>query len=200
MQREEITNFKKWVVKRQRPDHLTEEEFADEFFGVAGDATVEDFVTRASGRAKGDARRGSHIDLAVFTCYEDIRVMVIDTSNILRNSTEKELLTKNSVVEACFPGECEKRRVVCAVLSRTPSQHFDLGVVRTSRGVKAVFEFGEDWDRALKLILEFIKSRSPETAGGRRERAWSKWVEPSESQGCECGETTCECEEIGAFF
>ena len=130
--REEIlANFRKWVSKRQRPEHQTEEEFADDFFGIAGDVTVEAFVTRAAGRAKGEARLGSHIDLAVFTCFEDIRVVVIDTTHILRSSTESELLKTNSVIEACFPGECEKRRVVCAILSYNPSRHFDLGAVHT---------------------------------------------------------------------
>ena len=43
---------------------------------------------------------------------------------------------------AGFEGECEKRRVVCAILAKG---HYDLGVVFRPEA-QAVFENGPEWD------------------------------------------------------
>ena len=64
----------------------------------------------------------------------------------------------------CFPrasdlrkealsGECDKQRVVCAVLSE---RHYNLGVVFGSE-VQAIFDVGADWDRARALILNYLR-------------------------------------------
>ena len=73
---------------------------------------IESFMTRTSGKARGIAILGSYTDLGIFTRHEDIRVVVICTDLILRNSSKIDDL--KSVYEAVFPGECVKNRVVCA--------------------------------------------------------------------------------------
>ena len=46
--------------------------------------------------------------------------------------------------------------MVCAILHK---KHYDLGVVHTVQGIQAVFQVGEEWDNALRLILRFIKAK-----------------------------------------
>ena len=150
---------------------------------------IENFETRTRGKAVGEARLGSYTDLAVFTRREDIRVVVICTDFILRGSSRTDDL--KSVFQAVFPGESEKHRVVCAVLS---SGHFDIGVVHENGSTRAVFDIGSDWDCALDLILSFIKSRSPDSLAVKRERLCPQWSASAEpADGCVCGETSCDC-------
>ena len=103
---------------------------------------IESFMTRTSGKARGIARLGSYTDLGIFTRHEDIRVVVICTDLILRNSSRIDDL--KSVYEAVFPGECVKNRVVCAILS--------IGVVLENGCTHALFGLGSDWDCSLELI------------------------------------------------
>jgi hypothetical protein len=119
---------------------------------------IGSFMTRTSGKARGKERLGSYTDLGIFTRHEYIRVVVICTDLILRNSSKNDDL--KSVYEAVFPDESVKNRVVCAILS---SGHFDIGVVLENGCTRAVFDLGSDWDCALELILTFIKSKSPES-------------------------------------
>ena len=155
---------------------------------VTGDF-IDNFEVRTLGKAKGQARLGSFIDLAVFTRHEDIRVIVICTDFIFQHSTKEQML--KCVHEAAFPGESVKLRVVCAVLS---SGHFDIGVLQENDTSRAVFELGDDWDRALDLILTFIKNLSPKTSMTSRARLCPPWREnPEPLDGCACGETSCNC-------
>ena len=74
------------------------------------------------------------------------------------------------------------------------SQHFDIGVVRANGKTRAVFNLGQEWDCALRLILEFIQKRSPVKSTDKRERLCPNWEEcPEPAEGCACGETSCEC-------
>ena len=57
---------------------------------------------------------------------------------------------------AAVAGERDKTRMVCAILHK---KHYDLGVVHTAQGIQAVFQVGEEWDNALRLILRFIKAK-----------------------------------------
>ena len=93
---------------------MTHEEWDAEVVQMTGDS-IENFETRTLGKAVGDARLGSYIDLAILTLHEDIRVMVVCTDKIFRNTSREEL--EKSVHEAAFAGENTKSRVVCAVLS-----------------------------------------------------------------------------------
>ena len=43
--------------------------------------------------------------------------------------------------------------------------HFDLGLLRTSGSVQAVFQVGKEWDDALRRLLSFIRSRSVSLLG-----------------------------------
>ena len=138
-----------------RPEYLTHEEWATQVLEMTGDS-LENFERRAAGKAVGDAKLGSYIDLAILTRHEDIRVVTITTDKIFRHSS-REAVAK-SIHEAAFPGETAKLRVVCAVLS---SGHFDIGVVHVNGKTRAVFDLGNDWDCALRLILAFIQERSP---------------------------------------
>ena len=60
---------------------------------------------------------GTVVDIGVYTMFLEVRVVVIDSGKIRADSSDAELL--KCCTEAVFPGECEKRRVVCAVLSGT---------------------------------------------------------------------------------
>ena len=37
--------------------------------------------------------------------------------------------------------------------------HNDLGVLHTAQGVQAVFEVGEEWDNAIRLVLRCITAK-----------------------------------------
>ena len=98
---------------------------------------LHEFTQRISGKARGKAVHGSITDLALCTLEEDVRVMVIVTANIFSTTPDEKLL--ESVFPAFVAGEREKSRVVCAILH---NEHFDLGVLRTSDSVHAVFQLG----------------------------------------------------------
>ena len=165
-----------------KPFFVTEEEFEAHALEIFDETTTE-FRTRASGNATGLAVWGSGLELGLFTRYEDVRVMVIVTDMIFRNSSPTD------VSPAVFPGECEKSRVVCAI--KYP-KHFDIGVVHTPSGIQAVFQEGDEWSEALGLILSFIKSRSPETSEEKPAPLCRQWT-PSDEGECVCGETSCIC-------
>ena len=93
------------------------------------------------------------IDLSVATFRENVRVMVIDAGRITRDTPDQDLCKAVNFV--ITPGECEKTRVVCAVIHRL---HYDLGVVRTTQGVRAVFAVGQEWEEACRLIVSFVKA------------------------------------------
>ncbi len=86
--------------------------------------------------------------------FLDVRVIVINSGGIRADSTDAELL--KCCTEAVFPGECEKRRVVCAVLS---GEHFDLGGVFGPKA-RTIFDVGDDWARACVLILNHLRART----------------------------------------
>ena len=65
------------------------------------------------------------------------------------------------------------RRVVCAILHR---KHDDLGVVHTAQVIQAVFQVGEEWDNAIRLILRFIKAKLPHT-GQAHDLLCPRWKE-----------------------
>jgi hypothetical protein len=68
---------------------------------------------------------------------------------------------------------------VCAVVHRN---HYDLGVVRTTQGVRAVFAVGQEWDEACSLFLRFVKANSA-PAGQESVSLCPKWSEANESAG-----------------
>jgi hypothetical protein len=143
-----LVNFRRWLSVHS---DLKADDLETKVIETTGEF-VENFEVRTVGKAKGEARLGSFIDLAVFTRHEDIRVVVISTDRIFQDSTKEQML--KCVHEAAFPGESVKLRVVCAVLS---PGHFDIGVLHANDATQAVFELGDDWDQALDLILTFIK-------------------------------------------
>ena len=184
--RQILFNFRDWLSTEK--SELKEDALDELAMKTTGDF-IDSFMTRTFGKAKGEARLGSYTDLAIFTRHEDIRVVVICTDLILRDSTQADDL--KSVYEAIFPGECVKHRVVCAILS---SGHFDIGVVHENGSTRAVFDLGSDWDCARQLIMTFVKSKAPESLAIERERLCRRWNEnPEPLEGCECGETSCDC-------
>ena len=112
------------------------------------------FIERVSGKAVGDARLGTNTDLAMFTWQENVRVMVVNTCAVSRDTAD-EVLDK-AVQFAAIAGERDKTRMVCAILHK---KHYDLGVLHTAVGIQAVFQVGE-WGNAIRLILRFIKAKS----------------------------------------
>ena len=108
-----------------------------------------------SGKATSKDRLGSTPDLAMSMYRENVRVMVVNADEISRDTPDEKLHL--AVSSAIAPGEFDKSRVVCAVLHKC---HFDLAVLHTTEGVRAVFSAGQDWDSACRFILGFVKSRS----------------------------------------
>ena len=80
--------------------------------------------------------------------------MVVNTCTISRDTAD-EVLDK-AVQYAAVAGERDKTRMVCAILHK---KHYDLGVLHTAEGIQAVFQVGEEWDNAIRLILRFIKAK-----------------------------------------
>jgi hypothetical protein len=84
------------------------------------------FVTRASGKAQGTNRMGSNTDLALYTLYDNVQVVVVNARGILRDSSEKAL--RQAVVTAGSGDQgahdelgCTKSKFVCAILSENIS-------------------------------------------------------------------------------
>ena len=137
---------------------------------------LHEFTQRVSGKATSKARHGTITDLALHTLQEDVRVMVIATDKIFKNTPDEELF--GSVVPALVQGECKKSRIVCAILHK---DHFDLGVLRTTDSVQAVFQAGPEWDSALGQLLSFVKAKSP-LPRARRGDLGPRWVAPDEKK------------------
>jgi hypothetical protein len=138
------------AVEPKREFFPEEQEMEAHIATMIGEA-LHEFTARVSGKVSGQARLGPTTDLALYTLEEDVRVMVIATDKIFSTTPDEKLL--ESVVSAFVPGEREKSRVVCAILHK---EHFDLGVIRTLDSVKAVFQVGPEWDRALLSLLAFV--------------------------------------------
>jgi len=144
-----------------------------EFFPEPGELEAHVLTTRGESSEETHTHtHGTVKALALYTLEKDVRVAVISTSRIFNNTPDEKLV--ESVVLATVPGECDKSRVVCAVLHKN---HFDLGVLRTSGSVQAVFQVGKEWDDARRLLLSFIKSRSPPPEP-KREDLGPRWVPP----------------------
>jgi len=166
-----LQNFEKMLSPKR--EFFTEPgELEAHVLTVLGESS-EEVTQRVLGNAVGMARHGTVNDLALYTLGMNVRVAVIPTSRIFNNTPDEKLV--ESVVLASVPGECDKSRVICAVLHKN---HFDLGVLRTSGSVQAVFQVGKEWDDALQRLLSFIKSRSPPPEP-KREDLGPRWVPPT---------------------
>ena len=130
------------------------------------------FIKRVLGKAVGDARLGTNVDLAMFTWQENVRVMVVNTRTI-SGDTPDQVLDK-AVQYAEVAGERDKTRMMCAILHK---KHYDLGVLHTAQGIKAVFQVGEEWDNAIRLILRFIKAKLPPAGQAQEELLCPRWEE-----------------------
>jgi len=122
-------------------------------FNILGE-TSEDYRSHAAGLVKG-ALMGTLYDLALYTFSLDVRVVVVRADGIHEHSSNKD-------VDSCFlhvvlEEECEKRRVVCAVLFEK-RKHYDLGIIR-GPDVEALFDVGADWDRARAVIGGFFRDK-----------------------------------------
>jgi hypothetical protein len=147
-----LDNFRRW--KDSKRPLCTNDAELEALVEKATYETSDSLEARVSGIAKGKDRWGSPTDLALYTLYEDVRVVVVDADEILCETPDEELLASCTV--ATFDGSSAKSRVVCAVLSKC---HYQLGVVSDAQ-VRAVFKEGAEWDSALQLILKFIKRKA----------------------------------------
>ena len=68
-------------------------------------------IERVSGKAVGDARLGTNTDLAMLTWQENVRVMVVNTRTISRDTADEVL--DNAVQYAAVAGERDKTS--CAI-------------------------------------------------------------------------------------
>ena len=96
--------------------------------------------------------------------------MVIDSGIIwdeeLRRAVRRAELKTDTEYVTC--------RVLCAVLHK---KHYDLGVVRSTGSVHAVFKADTEWEAAASLILAFVKSKAP-SRGQVRSELCPRWVPP----------------------
>jgi hypothetical protein len=129
-------------------------------------------LTRVSGKASGEDRHGHVGDLALSVMREDVRVMVIKAHEVWRDSTDEHLRGHAVLGAAVVPGERDKTRAACVVMH---DKHYDLCVLRTPQSVCAVFQIGPEWERALQLFLEFVRTRSP-LPGQKREWLGARWT------------------------
>src|SRR5947209_3891033 len=56
------------------------------------------------------------------------------------------------------------------------NKHYDLCVLRQPQSVRAVFQIGPEWDRALQQFLQFVRAHSP-LPGEEREWLGDRWTE-----------------------
>jgi hypothetical protein len=139
------------------------------------------FIERVEGKAVREARLGANVDLAMFTWQENVRVMVVNTRTLSRDTADHAL--EKAVQYAGIAGERDKTRMVCAILHK---EHYDLGVLHTAQGVQAVFQVGAEWDNAIRLILRFIKAKLP-LEGRAQSLLCPRWIErkkESETKMC----------------
>jgi len=146
-----LFNFNRW---RDRVRELCSSEAKlDEMVFSAVSRHSKQYLLHAAGLTSGIDLQGDVQDLAIYTLFLDVRVVVVHVDMIRANSSEKDL--EDACVVAGFEGECEKRRVVCAVLE---GGHYDLGVVFRPE-VQAVFENGVEWESARTVILHFLRAK-----------------------------------------
>jgi len=172
-----VQNLSRWR-KAKRDWCCSEAELEVHTRNLLGE-TFGAFVTRASGKAQGANRMGSNTDLALYTLYDNVQVVVVNARGILRDSSEKAL--RQAVVTAGSGDQgahdelgCTKSKFVCAILSEF---HFPLGVVK-SPDIRAIFNEGHDWDEALHMILDYVRSRAPVQAGQKPRPLSSVWTDP----------------------
>ena len=137
------------------------------------DEGTDKLLARVSGKASGEDRHGHVGDLALAVMREDVRVVVINADEIWSDSTDEHLRGQAVVSAAVVPGERDKSRAVCVVMHH---KHYDLCVLRTPQSIRAVFQIGPEWDRALRQFLEFVRARSP-LPGQEREWLGARWTE-----------------------
>ena len=72
-------------------------------------SSSKDYSLHVAGLERGLGKQGLVQELALYTLFLDIRVIVVNTDMIFAHSSDKEL--SDACVVAGFEGECEKRRV-----------------------------------------------------------------------------------------
>ena len=164
-------NFTRFRDVKLSPFYPEVQELEKKVFEYIGETTAG-LKARVTGTISGKELWGSVTDLALYTLYEDVRVVVINADSIVRSSSDRDLL--QACTPSAFEFECEKFRVVCAVLS---NNHWDLGVVYAPHA-KAVFQNGSEWDTARSAILRFLLSHAPEVRGGKRTPYGLPWQPP----------------------
>ena len=145
-----MENLNSWYLQK-RPFYLSDEEFeADDFPHLQ--ETRQKFTDRLMGKInKGEEMWGSSCDLALYSLFTDVLVVVISPEKLSKHSSleQDEKLACRELWYDCVV-EAPKTRVVCIILQ---NHHFQFGVVRSPR-VRAIFRRGADWDAARHLIAK----------------------------------------------
>ena len=95
-----LENFTKLTQSKQ--EFFTSSEQEGHAITILGESS-SNFIERVSGKAVGDARLGTNTDLAMFTWQENVRVMVVNTRTISRDTADEVL--DNAVQYAAVAGE-----------------------------------------------------------------------------------------------
>ena len=150
-----------WAVKREFC--ASDEEMEEREVRSHVDGTSQAFRDRVNG---GDLGQVGGLwawpcDMALYVLNTDVLIVLIDTQRLTATSA-LELDEVKACEELWFDPVVEKakKRVVCFVVHK---DHFQLGVVRTP-APRFIFERGDDWDLARRLVLTHIKQRIPDAA------------------------------------
>ena len=132
-----MENLNSWYLKK-RPFYLSDEDFeADEILPHLQE-TRKKFTDRLMGKiTKGEDMWGSGCDLALYSLFLDVLVVVISPEKVSKHSSleQDEKYACRELWYDCVV-EAPKTRVVCIILQ---NHHFQLGVVRSPR-VRAIFQ------------------------------------------------------------
>ena len=103
-----LFNFTRWR-DRVRSTCTGETELEEKVWCSVASSS-RDYLLHIAGMGEGMDKQGTVQDLAIYSLFLDIRVIVVLADRIHASSSEKEL--SDACIEAGFEGESEKRRVV----------------------------------------------------------------------------------------
>ena len=136
--------------------------------------TPRSFMPRISGTASGKDRLAQMNDFSTYTCKSHIRMRIVRSTNVWKDSCDKELWSQLVASQASQPMTTALKPSIFAVLN---NEHWDLGVVH--RGDKLQVVFGlDEWQEAEKLLVAFMKSKAPARGESKRQEAWPTLVPP----------------------
>jgi hypothetical protein len=177
---ETVSNFTRWLAEKK--DFFPSQEALRGYVFEIVDDSIEEFYNRVEGRSRGKGLLASNLDLGAFSRDKDVYLIILRTTELVNTSPTSDC--KNAFTLCDFPGQKDKKKIAIVILHKG---HADLFVIRTSDGVRALFDIGADFDAARALALSFIRTRVKEIETGfacsladtktPKTVKWPKWSE-----------------------